>query len=136
MSVLFCLLGWALMLASTAAMAILPRLAPHPLLFILAGGLLTGVITGCWLLSGLAVGRWPRPRAGLLLMLFGLIATAVNLLEGRLSDGLWGILVLLAGGGISFPVSPMSRVAAGQAPADADVDRRSVRPPLGRRQSS
>jgi hypothetical protein len=106
-------------------MGFLPYLFPGLWLFLIAAGLLSGLMTGGWLLLSLYAGAWPRPRVGPALVAVGIIGIAFFLWKGNLPGVLWDVLGLLVG----IPLL-VSWLRTGRPPTDREPD--AVRPPLGR----
>lgn len=116
-----------MLLAATLVMAFLPRLSPSVWVFLIGGGLLSGVITGAWAILSASAGAWPRLHTGPVLVAAGLLALGLGLWDRWWPEIAWGVVGLLVG----TPLWLAWRRARTRSGAPEPV---AVRPPLGRRE--
>lgn len=91
------LLGSFTLLAASLTMAFLPRLAPTVWIFLIAGALLSGLIAGGWTLLSASAGSWPRLRTGPVLIVAGLLALTLGIVDGWWLQAAWGVVGILIG---------------------------------------
>jgi len=119
--------GSLTLLAASLAMSLLPRLSPSLFVFIVCGGLLSGLIAGAWTLLSASAGSWPRLRTGPVLIVAGLISLVLGLLDRWWLEAAWGVVGVLVG----IPLLVAARRARARLANQEPVG---VRPPLGRRE--
>ncbi|HEY8347571.1 MAG TPA: hypothetical protein VIL07_09910 [Symbiobacteriaceae bacterium] len=124
-------LGCVLMACSATGMAFLPWLAPTPLEFAVVGAVLSPVVPASWLLLSATADRWPRPRAGHILMVAGILAILYSLQEMRWFAAAWACYVTAVGAAVTWlPLCNRRRNREAEAGDSAPGP---VRAPLGRR---
>lgn len=131
MKAFFYTLGLVLLAASSTGMAFLPRLAPTPLLFAIVGAVLSALVPGSWLLLSATADRWPRPRAGHVLMAAGVLGILFSLRDMQWLSVGWACYVICVGVGVTLV--PLASRTRNQ---DEDRNPGPVRGPLGRRVDS
>lgn len=112
------------MIAASLAMAFLPRITTDWLFFMIGGALLSGAISGSWVVLGATAGEWVRPRTGQVLIACGSLAILINLFQTEWVALVWSVFVLLTGIGFAVRIFPTGQ--------SQESRTRSVRPPLGR----
>ncbi|HWI51936.1 MAG TPA: hypothetical protein VNT01_07330 [Symbiobacteriaceae bacterium] len=121
------IIGSLTLLAASLAMSLLPRLSPSLFVFIVGGGMLSGLIAGAWTLLSASAGSWPRLRTGPVLIVAGLISLVLGLLDRWWLESAWGVVGVLVG----IPLWVAARRARARYANQEPVG---VRPPLGRRE--
>lgn len=115
------------MLGGALGLALLPRLTTHWLAFGLLGASFAALGGGGWLLAGATAGDWPRPRAGWVLMIGGVMGILVSLVDFQPLALAWTAAEWAIGALITFPLFPMRQGRATRRPSG-------VQAPVSRRQ--
>ena len=127
-ALLYAVGGLAMFLAGFVLVS-LPHWQLDLWLFMISGTLLSGVLSGGWLLVGATAGDWPRPRTCHVLLLSGAVGLAAGLWTGEALMLGWSGLFLLAGAGFLLPGMRIRRAGA-----RVTVSRGPVKPPISRRE--
>jgi len=107
----------ALSLAAGAlGLALLPHIAPNWLWFGALGAAFSAAGGGGWVLAGATAADWPRPRAGWVLLIGGLIGMAVSAFGESLFPLLWAGCEAVTGMLLIVPLFPNQRHGAGTRP--------------------
>lgn len=100
------------MMVGALITAFLPYLTDQWFWFGVIGALATGIGVGGWVLAGATAGDWPRPRAGWVLMIGGLLGGLFFLVRLQVFPFLWAVAEAIAGALLTFPLFPSQRRAA------------------------
>ncbi|HLN65415.1 MAG TPA: hypothetical protein VK464_28155 [Symbiobacteriaceae bacterium] len=120
--------GCGLLLGSAGALAFLPRFAPTLWQFGLAGAILSLVGGASWVALSATAGNWPRPQAGPVLAIAGILALIFGLVTAHLVQAGWAGAVCLTGLAVALVGRHSGKKRASRQPPGP------VRPPLGHRQ--
>lgn len=120
-------LAAAAMMVGALGLALLPRLTAHWLWFGLLGALFSAAGAGGWVLAGATAGDWPRPRAGWVLLIGGLLGLLAGLRAWQPLAFLWALAQAVTGALLIvrlFPAGAQGRKARRPGPVQAPVSRR------------
>lgn len=97
------------LMGGALGLALLPHITRHVIWFGVLGALFSAAGAGGWVLAGATAGDWPRPRAGWVLLIGGLIGVAVSLLRGTALPTLWASAEALTGLVLIVPIFPQTK---------------------------
>lgn len=117
------------MLAAAFGLAMLVRIASHPLWFAAIGAFLSTTVAMGWLVSRASAVQWPSLRTGKVLMVCGMAAALYNLWQGQWLAASWSALVFVSGVGFAVRIFP-----AGGPGRSGRTQRSQVQPPVSRRE--
>lgn len=90
-------LGCTLLIGSAAAMAALPGVVTNLWLFLAGAAVLSSLNAAGWLTLSASAGDWPRPHAGPVLVLAGLVGGAYFLWARNWPGVAWNMIAILSG---------------------------------------
>lgn len=102
------------LLGGALGLALLPHITTHIIWFGVLGAFFSAAGAGGWVLAGATAGDWPRPRAGWVLLIGGLVGVIVSLARSTTLPLLWAGAEAVTGLLLIVPIFPQSKQGRAQ----------------------